>query len=448
MLPPRSLQLLTLSLGLLVGFGAPPSLADEPAPSADAEGDAEAEDEDEEDRWIAVVGGRVHTVAGPVLRGATVLARNGEIVAIGRDLPVPEGAEVIDATGMRVYPGLVAFDSSGLVGNPAQDGTDVFGLSMTLALSTGITTAGSGPSVVHLTQGTTEDLVLGPNPLVRLDLSSTMARHSLTQDLERVRGYLRESQAYGVAKAQGEEVEEPARDWIRGKFEAYERLLKGEARGFASVNSARDLGRLATLCERYGFSAVAYGGVEAWTMAGRLGRAGVSVVVVPRSRARANQRQAAPSGWTIENAARLHAAGVDVAIMSRGRGIGTWGLAGTDLWTLPLEAAFAVRGGLDPDAALRGITLEPARMLGVDHRVGSLEVGKECDLIVTRGDLLHYTTLVEWAVVDGRIVYDKERDSLLRHIRPRELDEGNFEVPQLWPRQRGEPLPEVPERDW
>ena len=84
---------------------------------------------------------------------------------------------------------------------------------------------------------------------------------------------------------------------------------------------------------------------------------------------------------------------------------------------------------------------------GSDGKTIDARIIKECDLIVTRGDLLHYTTLVEWAVVDGRIVYDKERDSLLRHIRPRELDGGNFEVPQLWPRQGG-PQPDVPERDW
>jgi hypothetical protein len=58
-------------------------------------------------------------------------------------------------------------------------------------------------------------------------------------------------------------------------------------------------------------------------------------------------------------------------------------------------------------------------MLGVAHRIGSLEVGKDCDLIVTDGDILHYNTLVQWAVVDGRISYDKQKELYFAQIRPR-----------------------------
>ncbi|MSR63711.1 MAG: hypothetical protein EXS08_14890, partial [Planctomycetes bacterium] len=95
------------------------------------------------------------------------------------------------------------------------------------------------------------------------------------------------------------------------------------------------------------------------------------------------------------------------------------GTAGRDLIALPVEAGFAVRGGLSNEAALQSITIVPARVLGVDHRVGSLELGKDCDAIVTDGDLLHYQTFVQYTVVDGKLVYDKEKELYFAHIRPR-----------------------------
>jgi len=95
------------------------------------------------------------------------------------------------------------------------------------------------------------------------------------------------------------------------------------------------------------------------------------------------------------------------------------GLAGRDLMNLPMEAAFAVRGGLPQDPALRAITINAARILGVSDRIGSIEPGKDADLIVCSGDLFDYRTFVEWAVVNGRTVYDKQRASYFAHIRPR-----------------------------
>ena len=85
---------------------------------------------------------------------------------------------------------------------------------------------------------------------------------------------------------------------------------------------------------------------------------------------------------------------------------------------LPIEAGFAVRGGLPERAALEAITITPARLMGVDHRVGSLEVGKDCDLILTDGDVLHYQTFTQLAVIEGKVVYEKDKELFFAHIRP------------------------------
>jgi hypothetical protein len=80
------------------------------------------------------------------------------------------------------------------------------------------------------------------------------------------------------------------------------------------------------------------------------------------------------------------------------------------------------------ESALAGITIIPARILGVDHRVGTLEVGKDMDAIVTDGDVLHYQTFVQWTVVEGKVVYDKQDELLFHHIRPRpEVEEPEAE---------------------
>ena len=99
-------------LAALLAFLAPAPLA-APFPwdddeDKDKEEEEEAEEEEDKDRWYAIRGGDVYTGTGAVLRGATVLSKNGKIEEIGYDLYLPEETEVLDATGYRVYPGLVA----------------------------------------------------------------------------------------------------------------------------------------------------------------------------------------------------------------------------------------------------------------------------------------------------------------------------------------------------
>jgi len=113
--------------------------------------------------------------------------------------------------------------------------------------------------------------------------------------------------------------------------------------------------------------------------------------------------------------------------------ISLWGLAGRDLLHLNMEAAFAVRGGMSNADALRTITIDAARILGIDDRVGSLEVGKDADMVVCDGDLLHFMTQVHYTIVNGRIVYDKKKDTLFAHIRPRGVPEVT-PFDDIWPR--------------
>lgn len=154
-------------------------------------------------------------------------------------------------------------------------------------------------------------------------------------------------------------------------------------------------------------------------MADELGRAGAYAVVTPRTRQAKEEALVRAGGSSIENAAILHRAGVQVAIVPGNTGFELSGITGRDLMHLPVEAGFAVRGGLSEQAALEGISSIPARILGVEHRVGTIEVGKDCDVVVTDGDILHYQTFVQFAVVEGKLVYDKQEELFYAHIRPR-----------------------------
>jgi imidazolonepropionase-like amidohydrolase len=412
-----ALRRLTLaSLCLLPALVAP---AHALAPQEDGEEAEEAESD--AGQWFAVVGGEVHTGTGAVLRGATVLSKDGRIRAIGHGVHVPEEATVLDASGLRVYPGLVAFDSSGLIGSSGSDFADTidpFNSRMVLALASGITTAGQSETAVKLKRGEIEDVVLREKYLVTQSYSTSnpTGKQSMVEKLERASEYLREYREWEEKKKDDKDLKEPSR---RGVDSTVLSILRGEVLAKFNADSRTELLDVARLARRFGFRPVLVGCAEGWTVADELGRAGAYAVVTPRYRRDKSEELVRPGGSSIENAAILHRAGVQVAIVPPQRGVDLGGTVGRDILHLPVEAGFAVRGGLPERAAFEAITIVPARLLGVDHRVGTLEVGKDCDLIVTDGDVLHYQTFVQYAVVGGKQVYDKSQELYFAHIRPR-----------------------------
>lgn len=392
------------------------------AEKADAEAKDETDATPEESPFIAVTGGDVYTVTRGVMPGATVLIKKDRILKVGNDVLIPEGARVLDAEGMRVYPGLVAVNSSGIHrgGSKPLDSFDPFSLTLDLALAGGITCAQAGGSVMKLTRGTLDHSLVSTDVWATLSYSSTSpsSRRRLRGSLDQAREHLREMQRYQAAKKLGEEdLKEPD---DKGINKTHLGLLQGSKIARFNANTVKDLHAICDLLETYPMKAVIFGGQEAWSAASRLGRSGAWMVLSPRSKRREDLRLTRPSGWSIENARVLHDAGVNFAIVPSSAWISTGGTAGRDLLTLPLEAAFAIRGGLPQEAALRAITYEAAKILGLEHRVGSIEPGKDADLIITDGDLFDYRTFVQYSLVNGRVAYDKQAAPYFAHIRPRE----------------------------
>ncbi len=389
------------------------------------------------DRYLAVIGGRVHTVAGPVLEKATVLSKNGVITAIGVDVQLPQDCQVVDAAGCDVYPGLIAAVSSGIHGgDDPRDTTNVYSTNMAVALAAGITTALTGNTASKLTFGTTEDLLLRQGVFVELQYSrrSPIERAQLVADLERVRGYLRDSEKFEREKQTDPNAKPPDKEWLSGKYETYRKLLTGEAIAVISAGQMQDCLDAAHLAGRFGFKLTLRGAYEGWIVASELGRAGVGAIITPRAEVAENREANRPTGSTIENARILYERGVPLAVVPPTTSILYWGVGGRDLLHLNLEAAFTVRGGLSNEDALRTLTIGAARVLGLDHRVGSLEVGKDADLVVADGDILHYMTQVRYTIVNGRVAYDKAKDTLFAHIRPEGRRDQVPRFDDIWPR--------------
>ncbi len=373
--------------------------------------------------YLAIYGADIHTVTEGVIRRGIVLCKNDRILKVGTKIRIPKGSRRLDATGMQVYPGLVAVDTSGIVngrGKSIGDDFDPFSLNLDLGLAGGLTFVQSGNGLAKLTRGTLDGVLVGETGWVNLGYSSTSpgGRRKLRESMRTVRDHMRAVRNWEIDKATGEEVgDAPDTKGINAQHLA---LLQGKAVARFNANSLKDLLSICDFLEEYPMQSIIFGGQEAWACAGRLGRVGAQLVITPRAKGWADQTLNAPSGWSIENAKILWEHGVPFSILPGQRWISTGGLAGRDMLTLPMEVAFAIRGGLPQHAALRSITLDAAKILGVEDRIGSIEPGKDADMIICDGDVFHYRTFVQWSVVNGKIVYDKEAAPYFAHIRPRE----------------------------
>jgi len=450
----RFLPTLALSLSTVAILGAPSRAAPwqeggSGEPPAGEGGEAAGDEKEKDDgveHWFAIQNGEVHTGTGAILRGATVLARNGKITEIGYDVFVPADAKILDARGMRVYPGLVTVSSQGLLGGSSSDlddTSDPFNSRMTLALAAGITSTGLSSTAAKLKRFSVDGIVMRDKIFTTLSWSNRTpsGKRTLREKLQAASAYLRKFREWEEKVKEDKELKEPSK---KGVDSSVLSVLKGETTAKFVANERDDLLGIARLAMEFGFRPVIEGCVEGWTVAADLGRAGAFAIVTPRDRRAKDEQLTSAGGSSIENAAILHRSGVQVAVLPTTESVDLGGIVGRDIQALPIEAAFAVRGGLPEAAALDAITMVPARILGVSHRVGSLEIGKDCDAIVTDGDLLHYRTFVQYAVVDGRLVYDKEKELYFAHIRPRpvppeekKLDKG--ETPEKPKTEEAEP---------
>ncbi len=401
---------------------------------------AERQDEKAAARIVVIKAGKVVTMAGPFLENGLVLIENGKIKAVGRDIKIPEGAVVIEEPEGWVLPGLVdAHSSLGLVDetgrseneelsdpNVAQlsvvDGLNPFDKRIAQARAAGITAAlvtpgrrsviGGQMAVVRLRGQTADQMVLlspaglkfsigeGPKQAFgekgRLPSTRMGNVYVIRQALLEAREYAGKWSAYEKQLAEAKkarkdpaDVQAPKRDL---RLEALARVVKGELTAFIECYRMDDIGAALRLVDEFGLKAVLVGCAEGYLLAGEIARRKIPVIVGPFG---IGPKRTETERVEISNAARLHGAGVKVVLQSEVQyGLGT-------LEELPLIAALAVRGGLPEEEALKAITINAAEVMGVARRIGSLEPGKDADLVIFSGHPFDYRSRVKRVLIAG-----------------------------------------------
>ncbi|MDH3734841.1 MAG: amidohydrolase family protein [Gemmatimonadota bacterium] len=389
----------------------------------------------------AIQGATLHTVANGTIESGTIVVRAGRIVAVGAGVDVPAGAEVIDGTGKHVFPGLVdAMSSLGLteIGavpmtsdnselgawnphlnahtaiHPASEHIPVAranGITHTLAVpgggrgggSAGI--AGQG-TLIHLDGWTVEEMEIQKAAAMVINWPRMSVRRGgfggfgggggggrSFSELERqFNDQVAEMEAWFEAAAHYKQAIESgssrlARDL---QLENLMKVLDGGMKVIVRADGHREIESAIEFAEKWNLDLTIAGGSGAREIAGLLAEKQVPVILGPVQRLPSGEDTAYDDPNTLPG--ELHDAGVEIAFAT---------FNSADSRTLPYEAANSVSWGLPRDAALEAITLAPARILGVDGDLGSLEVGKLGNLIVTDGDAMEITTAIEHVFIKG-----------------------------------------------
>jgi imidazolonepropionase-like amidohydrolase len=365
-----------------------------------------------QERPVLLRGGDLYTVAQGVLPATDLLFAGGHITAIGKDLAAPEGAEVVDVTGQRVYPGLIAPQTSlGLVEIGAvratRDLAEVGPVTPEVAAhaaynpdsevlptvrSHGVTTAQvvpqgrllqGRPMIVHLDGWTKEDAAVRLADGVELAWPSAapgpgfrrvpLAERERRRDEERrlLERAFADARAYHLAREAG--VAEP----VDLRWEAMRPLFAAGQPLYVEADDVRDIREAVAFAAEEGVKMVLVGGKEAYRVAPLLAAHQVPVILGTTTSLplRADDDYDLP----YKLPRLLAEAGVRFCLSVDG----SW-----EVRNLAFQAGQAVAFGLPEEAALRAITLSAAEILGIAAEEGSLEVGKAATLFVSRGDVL------------------------------------------------------------
>ncbi|MGB1375575.1 MAG: amidohydrolase family protein [Rhodothermales bacterium] len=369
---------------------------------------------------IAVKGEMVYTMAGDPIENGVVLIRDGKIERVG-SFDVPDGYEVMEAT--VITPGLVdAHTVVGLAGylnqphdqdqversspiQPELRAIDAYNPREVLVewvRGFGVTTmhTGHGPGVlvsgqtmIVKTKGNdVQEAVINPSAMIAVTLgngarASSGSPGTRSKMIAMLRGELLKAQNYDPEK--GTDL----------RMAAFKAVLDGDMRMLITVERSHDILTTLRLAEEFDIDIVLDSAAEAYLVTDQIKAAGVPVITMPTMARHGGERANA----TMEAGMHLRDAGIPFALQS-----------GFEAYVpktrvILFEAAMAAANGLSFEEALATITIDAARILGVDHRVGSLEVGKDADIAMYDGDPFEYTTHAIGVIIDGEVVSTEVR---------------------------------------
>ncbi|GAB6179599.1 amidohydrolase [Desulfotomaculum defluvii] len=381
---------------------------------------------------LAIINGTVYTMNGPAISKGTVLVSEGKIVQVGEDVALPEQVEIIDAAGKYVMPGLIDAhthvgimeetyriegDDTNETADPitphlrAIDAINPADLGFKDALAGGVTTIVTGPGsaniiggemVIMKTAGTVVDemilrfpaglkCALGENPKRvygnknKMPVTRMASAALLRETLVAAKTYLEK-----IAKAAKDDAVAPERNL---KLEAVGRVLNGEIPLRVHAHRADDIMTAIRIAKEFNIELIIEHCTEGHLIAPWLAAAGVKAVVGPII---SNRAKVELMNRSLETAMTMYQKGIPFAIM-------------TDHPVVPvnllsLSTSLAVKGGLPEEEALKAITINAARLLNIDAQVGSLEVGKDADIIIIDRPIFDPNHQVEKVFVNGCLV--------------------------------------------
>jgi len=377
------------------------------------------------DAALVIKAKRVITVSGADITDGIVLIVDGKIKAVGKDIAIPDGATIIEAA--VVMPGLVNASSSyGLPNRANEEAREVTPDARAIddcdggsgefkrAVQTGVTTAYVGPgdrnvigglgAAVKTAGGKLPSRIISSDVALKAAFGPSPSRGNYSpRSFAPTNFYARRPttrmgvtwecrKAFIEAKKYRDDKE--AND--DGK-EILLRVLDKKLVLRVSASRATDIEAVLKIVEEFGFDIMLEEADEAYRHIEALARRKIPVLYRASFQTRTiYSRDGSEERFT--TFADLVKAGVKTALLPTGDAESE-GLLAT--------ATFTVKYGAAPAEALRAITLTPAELLGIANRVGSIEAGKDADLVLLNGDPLHITTRVERVLVDGKVVFGK-----------------------------------------
>ena len=389
---------------------------------------------------IAITNAKVYPVSSAPIQNGTVLMRDGKIVAVGANVTIPAEAQRIDASGKWVTPGLVnAQTQLGLVevGQVADtrngtargrnniaaaftvwEGLNTQSVLIAPARREGVTNVVIVPGGQNLVSGQAAFLTLVDGMPTDMVLRTPVAMVAQVQSpggagtgargelMMRLRELLEDTKAYMRNRAAYERAE--TRDYAASRLDlqAMIPVVEGRLPLLIAADKATDIDAALRLAKEYDLKIMIGGGAEAWMVADKLAAARVPVLTGAMNNIPGSFTQL---GTNQENAALLRRAGVTVIVVGNGPG----DEESFNVRNIKQEAGNAVAYGMSWDDALRAVTLTPAEVFGVADRIGSLQSGRDANVVIWSGDPFEFTTVPEHVFVRGREYLQADRQQLL-----------------------------------
>lgn len=413
---------------------------------------------------FVIRGGTVVPVTGPRIPNGTVVIQNGRITAVGAGVQAPAGATVIDATGQFVYPGLInAGTNMGLVEmggvpgpvdtreigdfNPSlvttsavNVGSEHIGVTRANGITSVLTVAGGSvlsglAGFINLAGYTNEEMIAKEKVALLLSWPSAGGgggrgrggggrfggaanpaeqQAAYQNSVRQIYRWFADAKAYGEARDRVTAGGMPPVGWhVNYRLDAMVPAVRGEMPVLVDANTVAQMRDVVKFMDSLKVKVIIHGAGEGWQYADTLAMKGIPVILDGVTGTPGNDD---PYDLVFANPGVLQRAGVQLAFATGGA---------SSARDLPYEVGLSIAFGLDAEEGLKAMTINPARMFGVDREYGSLEVGKVANVIVATGDPIDIRSLIKEVFVKGqRMAFDDRHTQLYEKYRARPKPPG------------------------